>query len=236
MNKENLIKQTTDFLSYLTDWFESIPSLSLEEAIPRPDQTAIMSIDVINAFCTKGALASPRVARIVPHIQQLFLSAWKRGMPNILLIQECHTPDAEEFSAFPPHGICGTTEADTVEQLKALPFYDQMTIFNKNSISAIQGTGLIEWLAAHPHVDNIITVGDCTDLCTYQIAMDIRLNANAHQLKRRVILPANCVDTYDRPIKIAQSEGGFPHPADLLHLIFLYHMALNGIQVVKSID
>ncbi|NTV36699.1 MAG: cysteine hydrolase, partial [Anaerolineaceae bacterium] len=30
-------------------------------------------------------------------------------------------------------------------------------------------------------------------------------------------------------------QGGFPHPGDLLHATFLYHMALNGIEVVKEV-
>jgi hypothetical protein len=50
----------------------------------------------------------------------------------------------------------------------------------------------------------------------------------------RVVVPADCVDTYDLPVAVAQSLGALPHAADLLHLIFLYHMALNGIEVVAT--
>jgi nicotinamidase-related amidase len=96
-------------------------------------------------------------------------------------------------------------------------------------------TGLNEWLAAHPGVDTFIVVGDCTDLCTYQLAMHLRLDANARQLQRRVIVPVDCVDTYDRPVAAAQQQGGFAHDAELLHAVFLYSMALNGVEVLLSI-
>jgi hypothetical protein len=54
-------------------------------------------------------------------------------------------------------------------------------------------------------------------------------------LQRRVIVPANAVDTYDQTIEAAQEVGGLPHPADLHHAFFLYHMALNGIEVFKAL-
>ncbi len=61
------------------------------------------------------------------------------------------------------------------------------------------------------------------------------LDANAWHLTRRVIIPQNCVQTYDRSIAIAESQGGLAHDGDLLHGVFLYHMALNGIEVVQAI-
>ena len=79
-------------------------------------------------------------------------------------------------------------------------------------------------------------VGDCTDLCTYQLAMHLRIDANACQLERRVLVPAHAVDTYDRPVEIAQEQGGLPHPGDLTHALFFYPMALNGVEVVSRIN
>ena len=53
--------------------------------------------------------------------------------------------------------------------------------------------------------------------------------------KSRVILPVNCVDTYDLPVAVAVEIGAVPHDGDLLHYIFLYHMMLNGIEVVAEV-
>jgi hypothetical protein len=107
-----------------------------------------------------------------------------------------------------------------------------MTIIEKNSIHSFLNTGLGQWVNAHPEVHTYIVVGDCTDLCTYQLAMFLRLDANARQLQRRVIVPAEAVDTYDMPVETARQVGAMPHDAELLHAVFLYHMALNGVEVV----
>ena len=120
-------------------------------------------------------------------------------------------------------------------ELKALPFYADLPIFTKNSISPVLNTGLEAWLSAHPQITTFIAVGDCTDLCTYQLAMYLRLRANANQLDQRVIVPVNCTQTFDTPIAVAKEIGALPHDADLLHWIFLYSMRLNGIEVVRAV-
>jgi nicotinamidase-related amidase len=229
-----LYEQSKEFMDYLDGWVKTLPSLSVNEVTADPAKVAVISVDVINGFCTIGPLASPRVANIVDPIVKLFKAVWSRGVRHIVLVQDTHEPDAVEFGSFPPHCVRGTAEAETVDAFKALPFFGQITVMPKNSIASGMNTGLVEWLAAHPQVDTFIVVGDCTDLCTYQLAMHLRLDANARQLKRRVVLPADCVDTYDTPLALAKEIGAFPHPADLLHAVFLYHMALNGVEVVKT--
>ncbi len=224
-----------EFLPYLHHWVNSLPSLPLANALPAPERAAILSVDEIKVFCVSGPLASPRVARIVTPIVQLFQSAHAAGLKHILLTQDTHEPDAVEFANFPPHCVRGTAEAEPVAEIQALPFFHEMVILPKNSIASGLNTGLSDWLDAHPEVDTFIVVGDCTDLCTYQLAMHLRLDANARQIQRRVIVPADCVETYDLPVDTARQIGALPHPADLLHAVFLYHMALNGMEVVQSI-
>lgn len=223
------------FLDDLDQWLKNLKTLSMSEAAARPEQVAVISVDIIKGFCTVGPLSSPRVAGIVQPIVALFQLAWEHGVRHILLSQDTHEPEAVEFDAWPPHCVRGTEEAETVDEFRRLPFFDRMILFEKNSISSGQKTGLNGWIADHPEVDTFIVVGDCTDLCVYQLAMQLRLEANAYQLQRRVIVPAECVETYDRTLEAARREGGFAHPGDLMHAIFLYHMALNGIEVVKAV-
>ncbi len=231
----SLIDQSSSFLQFLEDWYTHLPASSLAETLAQPERAAIVSIDVVRGFCNVGPLASARVERIVAPITRLFQAAWDGGLRNIVLVQEAHEPQAVEFEAWPPHCVRGTEEAQTVEAFQRLPFFNQIRILYKNSISSFQGTGLDDWVVAHPEVDCYIAVGDCTDLCTYQLAMDLRMEANFRQLKRRVIVPVDCTDTYDRTLEAARQEGGLPHPAELMHQIFLYHMALNGVEVVKHL-
>jgi nicotinamidase-related amidase len=210
--------------------------LPLDTILKDPQKTIIVSVDVINGFCHQGPLASPRVKAIIAPIAALFDKAWKKGLHHILLTQDTHEPEAVEFGQFPPHCVRGTAEAETVPEFKALPFFDQMIVMEKNSIHSGLDTALNDWIAAHPEVDTFIVVGDCTDLCTYQLAMHLRLDANARQLQRRVVVPADCVDTYDMPVELAKQVGAMPHDGDLLHAVFLYHMALNGVEVVSRIE
>lgn len=230
-----LQQQAEPFLPYLENWLESRPGLPLAEAAAAPDEIAIFSVDVIKGFCSTGPLASPRVAAIIEPIVQLMQTAREGGVRYIVLTQDSHEPDAVEFGAFPPHCLRGSEEAETVNEIASLPFFDKMILIEKNSIDSALNTGLDAWLDAHPQVKTCIVVGDCTDLCTYQLAMHLRLDANARQLERRVIVPIDCVDTYDTPLAVAEKLGIFPHPGDLLHATFLYHMAVNGIEVVKHI-
>jgi len=223
------------FLAYLDDWLAGLPEKTLEEVAPVPGETAVISVDLIKGFCSIGPLASPRVNDIVPANVALFKRAWGRGIRHIALTQDTHEPDAVEFDSFPPHCIRGSQESETVEEISSLPFYPEMTIIEKNSIHSGLNTGLTAWLAEHPEINTFVVVGDCTDLCVYQIAMHLRLDANARQLQRRVVVPANCVDTYDTPVEFALAQGIPPHPADFLHATFLHHMALNGVEVLGKI-
>jgi nicotinamidase-related amidase len=230
----SLLSQSQDFLQFLDGWAAGLPRLSLE-GVPHPERAAIISVDVIEGFCSQGPLASPRVATIVDPIARLMRSAWTIGLRQIALVQDTHEPDAVEFGAWPQHCVRGTDESQAVAALRELPFFDQLSVFPKNSISSFMNTGLNGWLEARPRLDTFIVVGDCTDLCTYQLAMHLRLDANARQVTRRVIVPADCADTYDRTVPSAQREGGLPHPAALMHAVFLYHMALNGVEVVSTL-
>jgi hypothetical protein len=37
-------------------------------------------------------------------------------------------------------------------------------------------------------------------------------------------------------VEQAKEVGAYAHPGDLMHVFFLYHMALNGIEVIKAIE
>ena len=235
MPKNNPFPQSQPFLHFLAEWQANLPSMTLAQAAPHPDRTALLCVDMTNGFCHFGALSSPRVRALIPAILDLMTRSWDAGVRHLLLAQDTHAPDAVEFTQFPPHCVRGTPEAQTVPEIQSLPFYDRMTLFEKNSIQSGLNAGLIDWLAAHPQVDTFILMGDCTDLCIYQLAMHLRLDANERQVQRRVILPADCSATYDLPVEVAQQVGALPHDGDLLDAVFLYHMALNGVEVVAKI-
>ena len=224
------------FLDWLARWEEERPLLELAAVVAEPGRVAVVSSDMVKGFCSVGPLASPRIAGIVPSVVNLFQRAHELGVRHFLLTEDAHDPDAVEFSAYPPHCVAGTEESETVDELKNLPFSDLFTIFPKNSISSTIGTDLDAWLETHPEVTTFILVGDCSDICVYQLAMSLRLRANVlGQRDARIIVPADCVQTYDTSVKMAAELGALPHNGNLLHRVFLYHMALNGIEVVSHL-
>ena len=235
MTEKNWVSNSFIFLNYLDSWLSELPEIPLDSVIAIPENTAVFSVDVTNGFCTEGPLASPRVNSIIEPVIDILERSWDSGVRNMLLIQDSHEPDAVEFAEFPPHCIRGSEEAEPVAQIKALPFFKEIPIVEKNSIAAELNTGLPEWMTHHPEVNTFIVVGDCTDICTYQLAMHLKIEANANQLKRRVIVPVNAVDTYDMPVDTAAEIGALPHDGDLLHAVFLYHMNLNGIEIVNKL-
>jgi hypothetical protein len=67
------------------------------------------------------------------------------------------------------------------------------------------------------------------------MALHLKLYANAYDLKIRVIVPENAVQTFDMPVETANAIGALPHDGDFMHLVFLYQMLLNGVEVVREI-
>jgi hypothetical protein len=66
--------------------------------------------------------------------------------------------------------------------------------------------------------------------------MHLRLRANALNLTAvRVIVPAEAVDTYDIPEQDPPPSGAKIHSGDFFHQVFLYHLALNGVEVVRAL-
>lgn len=237
MMADELIEHSKPFLTWVNHWQNTLKPQSLSALVSEygAEAVGLVSVDVINGFCTVGPLASPRINNIVAPIANLMQRAWDLGIRNIALTQDAHPVDAVEFNQYAPHCIRGTDEAETVGAFKALPFFDQIPVFPKNSIASQFAEGYLAWLEERPQVTVWITVGDCTDLCTYQLAMHLRTRANQSQHRRaRVILPVDCVDTYDLPVDVAESIGAVPHDGDLLHSVFLYSMMLNGVDVISE--
>lgn len=232
----NLLDHSRPFLAYLEEWYNELQEMPLTELVAgEPERVALVSIDVINGFCKSGPLASERVGQIARPVAELFERAYALGVRHFALTQDTHDPATPEFQVYPPHCVRGSAESETVDELKALPFFSEVTIFPKNSINSHLGTGLGDWIKQRARVDRFVVVGDCSDLCTYQAAMQLRLEANANNLDRRIVVAADAVDTFDTPVSVARELGIKAHDGDLHHVLFLHHMALNGVEVVRRL-
>ena len=100
-------------------------------------------------------------------------------------------------------------------------FSNEFVIISKRSLSPAIGTKFDEWLDARPSLRTAIIVGDCTDLCVYQLAMHVKMRGNALGIRQTVIVPEDCVQTFDVSLDTAKATGIMPHDAELMHRIFL---------------
>jgi nicotinamidase-related amidase len=219
----NLTATSQQHLTDLEIWLHNLEALKLETL--KPLETAVLSVDVIEGFCRVGVLASPRVEAIIPNVVSLIQNAETHGITDIAFIQDSHPENAEEFGAYPPHCIKGTLEARAASELETLPNWNHYAHFEKNSISSLESTKLVAWLEQRPYLKNIICVGDVTDLCLYSLAIGVKLRSLAQGLEQRIIVPENCVQTWDSP----------DHPGDLYHAMFLFQLKRNGVEIVSSI-
>jgi len=234
--KINLLDQARPFLAYLSDWYDNLPEVAFADVVAgQPEQVALFSVDMINGFCKEGPLAGERVGALIEPVVTLFRQAHDLGVRAFLLAQDNHDPNTPEFAAYPAHCIAGTFESQAVAEIQELPFANEMTTITKNSLSADIGTDLGNWIRERPQLSTFVIIGDCTDLCVYSAAMHLRLYANAHNLQRRVIVPAGAVDTFDTPVSVARDLDIKAHPGDLHHVLFLHHMAMNGVEVVAHL-
>lgn len=232
-----LLAQSRPFFEWLVEWQRGLPELRWADLLREtpPQRVGVFCVDMVNGFCHEGNLASPRIEALIPRVRRLFEEAHQTGVRQFVLPQDTHRADALEFHDFPLHCVAGTREAETIAELQDLPFADLYQIIPKNSLSASHETSLDSWLDAHPDLGAALICGNCTDLCAHQLVMHLKLRSNARNQALRVIVPANSVQTYDLPVATARQLGALPHDGDLLHLLFHYHMRLNGAEVVREI-
>lgn len=225
---------STETPPFVREWINSLAPAALSDLVPEPGRAAFFSADLINGFVHFGPLASPRVLGIVDNVVELFRRGHEYGIGHFVLMQDTHDPETPEFNAYPPHALKGDAESDGIPELTNLPFADAFTIVRKNSLNPAIETGFDAWWDQHRDINRAIVVGDCTDLCVYQLAMHLRMRANALNLQDfEVIVAENVVQTFDIPEDGA--AVGAAHPGNYFHDVFLYHMASNGVRVVSEI-
>lgn len=227
---------TTKAPSWVMAWADTLTDARLSEIVPHPERAAVISTDMLVGFCSVGPLSSPRVGAIAQPVAALFQLAHDHGVRRFVLSEDVHHPEAAEFGAWPAHCVRGTEESQTIPELAELPFAGDFVKFEKNSLSLAHVNEFDQWLDANDDLESVIVVGNCTDLCVYTLAMHVRTWANEHNKKPfEVIVPENAVQTFDLSEQAAAEIGTMPHPGDFFHWVFLYHMAMNDIRVVRKL-
>lgn len=236
-----------EFLNYMEEDLSGLPTLQASKLLEQTgaERLYLVFVDIINGFCEKGALASDRVAKMVEPVRQLAQILMDQGIPNqnLIFLQDDHSPNAVEFGSFPPHCIQGTSEADTVKELRPFLEAPGARLFRKNATNGLfgrdeEGRRFFEFLEEvfRDGPATFVVTGDCTDLCIYQNATGIRLLANEHDADVRVVVSSEHTKTFDTPVETAKSIGAHAHDGEFMDQVFLYHMKLNGVEVVRTIQ
>ncbi|WDV46321.1 cysteine hydrolase [Clostridiaceae bacterium M8S5] len=188
-------------------------------------------IDMNNGFAKQGALYSSRVKGIIPNVVKLTSKCIEKKIITIAYTDN-HTETSPELKSFPTHCMKGNKESEVIDEL--LVFKEKgLRVYEKNSTNGMMATNPVKALRdEYPEeridsIDTFIVTGCVTDICVYQYATTLKSYLNQKNIDARVIVPIDCVDTFDIPNV---------HDAEFMNVVFLCSMLDNGIEVVKSID
>ncbi|MGL4913945.1 MAG: isochorismatase family protein [Romboutsia sp.] len=210
---ENLINE----LHNLENNLENLPSEHIDNLYF--SKTEIFIVDINNGFAKSGALYSPRIESLITPIFN-FSKALSNKVKSITAFTDCHDDDSLELLSYLSHCLRNDIESEIVDELKSIK---NIKVIPKNSTNAFFVLDNLNF----ENTDNIIIVGDCTDICIYQFAISLKSYFNQNNIDKNIIVPMNLVDTYDIPNV---------HCAKLLNIVFLNSLIQNGIRVVKHIN
>lgn len=213
--KEILLNETHEMMEGIYERLQSLESISLE-ALDK-ERTMLLIVDMNKGFAKEGALYSSRIESLVNPISKLAKVALEKGM-KVKAFTDYHTEESVELRSYPKHCMVDTEEWELVDELNL----EGIEVIKKNSTN-----GFLEekFNFDENKIDNIIIVGDCTDICIYQLAISLRADFNRVNKSGEIYVPKKLVDTFDMPM----------HRGNFMNYVFLNSMLDNGINVIEDV-
>ncbi len=209
---ENLVKELeimNENLNSLND--KNITELNLE-------RTMLFIVDMNNGFAKQGELYSERIEKLINPITELSEFLIKNGC-KITAFTDCHDSESIELRSYPKHCLSNDIESEVVDEIKSIKGINIIPKNSTNGFFCLEDKNFKE-------IDDIIIVGDCTDICIYQLAVTLKAYFNQYNIDKNIIVPIDLVDTYNI---------NNIHNAEIMNIVFLNSMIQNGIQVVKKL-
>lgn len=180
-------------------------------------KTALFIVDINNGFAKEGALYSDRIKSLITPIYE-FVKPLEEKLNKIIAFTDTHDKNSVELNSYPEHCLVDTEECKVVDELLNIK---NLEIIPKNSTNGFfaMDVNILD------DIDNVVVVGDCTDICIYQFSVTLKAYFNEKNINKNIVVPMNLVDTYDIP---------FVHPGDLLNIVFLNSMLQNGVKLIKK--
>ncbi len=188
------------------------------------DKTVIVVDDMVNGFVNEGMLSSPRIVGIINDIVKLLRSA--EGYKKIFVMDQ-HDENSTELKTFASHCLSGSSEAELIPELVEFSKDYNAEVIHKNCTNSFHAPEFNDWLKQNEeHIENYIVTGCMSDICVIHFAITLKTYFNEKNLDRRIIVPINCVESFD--------YGN--HDGELMKVISLWEMKFNGIEIVDSIE
>ena len=219
MNRNEFVEKSSKYIGEIFDLLANLPAVQLNEL--DNEETAVVIVDMINGFVREGSLQSPRAEGVIPAIADLSKAADKHNITK-LAFADSHTDQSPEFGAYPVHCLAGTSESEVVDELKEIGGYK---LIAKNSTNGFHEEEFKKWLKDNKNIKNFIIVGVCTNICVLQFSLTLKTYFNTLNENARIIVPINTVETYDLGL----------HHGDLMNIMALYNMIVNGVEVVAEV-
>lgn len=220
LSKNGFLEKSNESLGRIFDMLAELPTIQLKDL--QADKAVLIIIDMINGFVREGALKSPRAEGVIPALAELSKRSDRFNIEK-LAFADSHTSASPEFGAYPEHCLAGSSESEVVEELKQIGGY---TLIPKNSTNGFHEEEFQKWLKGKQKVDTFIITGVCTNICVEQFSLTLKTYFNKQNKKSRIIVPINTVETYDLDM----------HDGDLMNIMALYNMIVNGIEVVAGVE
>jgi len=223
---------------------DNILPLNIETYDLKSKKAGLVVIDVLKGFCETGAgnLApskkSQQMDEMLKEVNSLSSQFVEKEMPVFAFI-DSHLPEIAE-PPYPTHCIKGTAEVELMDEIAW--FYDHplVTCFEKDCINSYIGAidpktrinYFEEWIKDN-HLETLIFVGVCTDICIVDCVvttLSVRNHSLLSALKDIVVYLPACA-TYDmtsQHLKKTALPEHMNHPQGLMHHIGAKIMAFRG--------
>lgn len=185
-------------------------------------KTVVIVIDMVKGFVNEGLLASPRVEKMSYKLVET-LKGFKTARK--VFFRDCHYKDSKEILVRGEHCMYGTSESCLIDSVAAEVDNFKDVVIYKNSTNGFLTEDFQRWLSKNNDIENFVIVGCVTDICVSDFAKTLLCYIHENNLDKEVIVPIDCVETYD--------YGA--HNAELMNVVSLYNMKTAGIKVVDSI-
>ena len=180
----------------------------------------LITIDMVNGFVKKGALAAPSIMRVVPRQVELLEKAYQDKNTGIIFIRDSHPKDAVEFKTYGVHCIEGTKETEVIDELKE---YEPYALeYLKNSTNLIFALGMQQDLIRFYNLKRIRLMGCLSEVCVENGAIGLRTFFDQMNRDVEVCVHADAIDTFNAP----------GHDADIVTDDALKRMQANGIKIL----